>query len=99
MFIWHYFEQIVKYLVIILNASFSQHCVPLEWHGTWVVNIFKVRERSTLDNYRSTSLTCTYCKVMQHVLATYLYKFFEAINDVLEISMGFVKIVQSYTAK
>jgi Reverse transcriptase (RNA-dependent DNA polymerase)/Endonuclease-reverse transcriptase len=69
-------DTISQYLLEIFNLSLSTHELPHQWKTANVVPIFKTGEKTKVQNYRPISLTCTSCKILEHILvsstATYL---------------------------
>lgn len=72
-FLRRYAEWVSHYLLIIFEASLSQHRVPGGWHCARVISVFKFSEKHSVNDSRPISLTCTCCKIVEHALPKYLY--------------------------
>jgi len=55
---------------MMFNSFFSIHQVPREWSKAIVTPVFKSGSSCDVTNYRSISLTCVACKLMDRVVAT-----------------------------
>ena len=51
--------------------------------------IFKKKDKSDPANYRSISLTCVLCKVLEHIVASNLTKHLAYFNILFELQHGF----------
>ena len=59
--------EIAPILTVIFQASLDQGVLPSIWKTAAVVPIFKKGARSDPGNYRPVSLTCIYCKILEHI--------------------------------
>lgn len=80
-----------KFLARIFNKSLLEGVVPEDWKTAAVVPIFKKGSRHDPSNYRPISLTCISCKVMEHIIVSYLYKYLENLNFFSSSQFGFRK--------
>ena len=55
---------------VLFERSLESGAVPLIWNSANVSPIFKKGDKSTAANYKPISLTCTLCKVMEHIIAS-----------------------------
>lgn len=79
-FLKRYAECISKYLTIIFRVSLEQHSVPRDWLCARVVPVHKSGDKHNVTNYRPISLTCTSCKLFEHIISRSLYDCFESSN-------------------
>ena len=78
-------------LTLIFQASFDQGQVPEDWKRANVTPLFKKGDKSKAANYRPVSLTSTCCKVMEHIVHSYLMNFLESNNILSDYQHGFRK--------
>ena len=79
------------FLVLLFQASLDQGILPKEWKHAYVSPIYKKGDRSLPVNYRPVSLTCTCCKVMEHIVYSSVIKHFESNGILSEAQHGFRK--------
>ena len=60
--------EIAPILTVIFQVSLDQGVLPSIWKTAAVVPIFKKGARSDPGNYRPVSLTCIYCKILEHIV-------------------------------
>ena len=61
-------------LTLIYNESLAQGTVPDNWWQANVVLVFEKGEKYYAANYRPVSLTCTYCKTLDHIIVSNINK-------------------------
>lgn len=71
-----------KYLTLIYNLSLSTGLLPDDWKTSIVKPLHKQGDKHLIANYRPIALTCTCCKLLEHVIYKHVMKFLEA-NSVL----------------
>lgn len=71
------------YLVTLFRMSFDQGKLPLDWKYGNVVPICKSGGETITSNYGLISLTCTICKILEHIIYTNL------INHLCQAQHGF----------
>ena len=76
-------------LADIFNKSLETSTVPRDWQTANVVPIFKKGEKYKPSNYRPVPLTCTCCKIMEHVISSNIMKHLESENILFEWRDGF----------
>lgn len=72
-------DAIAPMMTYIINQSFDEG-LPKEWRMANVVPIFKKCVSSDPANYRPISLTCTACKIAEHIITSAIWKHFNAYN-------------------
>ena len=78
-----------KFLALIFNKSLMEGTIPDDWKVAAVAPIFKKGSRHDPSNYRPISLTSITCKVLEHIIVSYLYKFLEDIKFFSSSQYGF----------
>ena len=76
-------------LTIILQNSIDLGTVPEFWKQAIVKPIFKKGDRSSVDNYRPVSLTCSASKIAEKVVIKFLSDYLESNNLISESQAGF----------
>lgn len=79
-FLRSYAEWVLKYLLVIFRASLEQNSLPQDWLIARVVPIHKSGDKHRVENYRPISITCTCCKILEHILSKSLFAYFESSN-------------------
>lgn len=97
LFLKRYAEWVAKFLIVIFNASLQQHNVPNDWRRARVVPIYKAGTKNNVNNYRPISLTCTCCKLLEHVLSRCLYEYIERYNKLYKSQHGFRRKLSTVT--
>ena len=64
----------------IVEITLNNVTIPSDWKKATVVPIYKGSFRTAIQNYRTISLTSVVCKQLEHVLAGYLWQFWDK-ND------------------
>lgn len=64
-------------LTTIFNKSVTTGVIPDDWKVAGVVPVYKKGNRKDPTNYRPISLTSIPCKVLEHIIVSNLYTFFE----------------------
>ena len=76
-------NEISPILALIYNESLARGDVPDEWRQANVSPVFKKDEKYDAANYRPMSLTCIYCKTLEHILVSNINKYLAYIGSVL----------------
>ena len=63
-------SEIAPILSLIYNETLAQGTVPDDWRQANVAPIFKKREKYDAANYRPVSLTCIWCKTLEHIIVS-----------------------------
>ena len=83
--------KIAPFLVMLFQASLDQGIVPKEWKHAYVSPIYKKGDRSLPVNCRPVSLTCTCCKILEHIVYFSVIKHLESNGILSEAQHGFRK--------
>ena len=75
-------------LTCIFNKSYQTGQVPDDWLKANVVPVFKKGNKTDPVNYRPISLTCTCCKLMEHIVTSNIMRH-ATENDILYPLHGF----------
>lgn len=78
-------------LTVIFNKSITQGKIPQDWREAAVVPIYKKGNKANPENYRPISLTCIACKILEHIIVSYIYKYLEENNILNMNQFGFRK--------
>ena len=77
LFIKHCSLWLVAPLAYLYQLSFANSYMPPIWLTSFVTPVFKKGDPTSASNYRPISLTCVFCKIMEHIIkeqvSTYLY--------------------------
>ena len=84
-------EEIAPTLLLLYQSSFRQSKLPNEWKHAYVTPIFKEGDRSTASNYRSVSLTCACCKMLEHIMYSSIMVHLDQHKILSEFQHGFRK--------
>ena len=63
-------SEIAPVLTFIYNESLAQGAVPDDWRQANVAPVIKKGEKFDAANYRPVSLTCIYCKTLEHIIVS-----------------------------
>lgn len=88
-FLKRYAEPVSKYLCLLYNKSVSEQCLPAEWKIAKIIPVYKSGNTSFPSNYRPISLTCTCCKILEHIILKSIAQFVEANNILHPYQHGF----------
>ena len=75
----------------IINKSLEAGVFPSKWKVANVVPVFKSGDREEVGNYRPISLLSNISKILERVVFTHLYEFFEKNNLLSPKNSGFKK--------
>lgn len=75
-FLRHCSDWVAEFLVQIFRASLDTGTLPDDWLMGRVVPIFK-GDRFNVNNYRPISITCTVCKLFEHIICKYITDYTE----------------------
>ena len=76
-------------LRVIFQRSINQGKLPNIWKDANVSPVLKKGDKSEPSNYRPISLTCVLCKVLEHIVASSLFRHFTDLNILYELQHGF----------
>lgn len=77
------------YFVLIFSQSLSTGIIPDDWKVGKVVPIFKSGNKNSPLNYQPISLTSIPCKLMEHVIYSYIINFLDSQNFFHHSQHGF----------
>ena len=90
-------------MALIYNESLAQGTVPDDWRQANVAQVFKKGEKYNAANYRPVSLTCIYCKTLEHIIVSNINKHFAFESILADCQHGFrsqrsceIQLVQFY---
>ena len=81
-------SEIAPIIQLIFERSLATGEVPSDWTKANVSPIFKKDDKSDPANYRTISLTCALCKVMEHIVASNLTKHPNTHNVLYDLQHG-----------
>ena len=84
-------SELCEPLTIIFNNSLQTGLLPALWTESIIIPIFKKSSRFNPLNYRPVSLTSVVCKIMERVLAEYLWEYILANDLISAEQFGFRK--------
>ena len=90
-FLFEIRKEISKPLAILLNLSFQQGKVPLDWKFAIVSPIFKQGSKSNAQNYRPISLTSVLCKILESIIKDRVVAHLDKFNLIRDSQHGFMK--------
>lgn len=73
----------------------EQHSLPQDWLIARAVPIHKSSDKHKVENYRPISITCTCCKILEHILSESLFEYFESFNMLSPSQHGFRKRLEN----
>ena len=82
-------DQVAPILQIIFQQSLNTGQIPSDWKKAIVTSLFKKGDKYDPTNYRSISLTCNCCKLMEHITASNLTKHLNNHNILYDLQHGF----------
>ena len=82
-------SEIAPILAYIYNESLAQGTVPDDWRQANAVPVYKKCEKYDAANYRPVSLTCIYCKTLEHIKVSNINKHLSLGNILADCQHGF----------
>lgn len=73
-FLKRYAEWSSKFLLIIYSTSLSTGTLPDDWRISKIKPLFKNGDKQLIFNYRPIALTCTCCKILEHLIHKHSWK-------------------------
>ena len=71
------------------QKSLDEGIVPKDWRSGNVTPIFKKCDSSKPANYRPVSLTCTACKILEHIVVKNMVSHLEEHHILVDSQHGF----------
>lgn len=96
-FLKRYCEWVALFLVKIFASSLETGVVPSDWLLARVVPVPKVGDKLMVENYRPISITCTVCKLLEHIIGKHLVAYFENNNLFYNKQHGFRRRLSTVT--
>ena len=81
--------ELAPILQVIFQKSLDSGKLPHIWKEANVSSIFKKGDKSDPANYHPISLTCVFCKVLEHIVASNLTKHLTNSDILFELQHGF----------
>ena len=72
-----------------INISLSRDEVPSDWRQANVIPVFEKGGKYLANNYKSVSLTCICCKVLEHIVVSNMVKHLEIHDILVDCQHGF----------
>ena len=82
-------EELAPALTIIFQQSYDLSSTPKDWNFAIVTPIYKKGLKSDPSNYRPISLTCMWCKIMEHIMLSHIAKHIAKNNIIIIEQHGF----------
>ena len=82
-------EEIAPITKIIFDRSLQTGKLPANWMMANVMPVFKNGDKSLAENYRPISLTCSLCKVLEHILASNIIRHLDGQGILCYLQHGF----------
>ena len=82
-------HEVALALSFIFQQSYNSGVVPSQWKQALVTSIHKSGDKSDPSNYRPISLTCIWCKVIEHIILSHISKHIAANNIIADTQHGF----------
>ena len=79
----------VQILKVLFERSIESGAVPHIWNSANVSPIYKKGDESAAANYRPISLTCSLCKVLEHIIASNVVKHLNSNRLMYDLQRGF----------
>ena len=80
---------IAPMLTHIFQESVDTGTIPDQWKEANICPTFKKGKQSDPTNYRPVSLTCVACKVLEHIIHSFVMKHLEKYNVLTDTQHGF----------
>lgn len=97
MFLYRYAEMLAPYLCIIYNYSLSTCTIPNEWKLAKIIPVHKGGSKADVTNFRPISLTCTVCKLLEHIILKHITTYLENETILSPHQHGFRKGLSTVT--
>jgi hypothetical protein len=84
-------SSIVPYLVYLFQFLLHHSVIPDEWKHSIITVLHKKGKKDKVENYRSISLTCITCKVMESIICDQVMGYFITNKLFSDKQYGFIK--------
>lgn len=92
-----YAEYLSEFLTGLFNLSIATGEIPADWGIARVKPIHKKGDPLSFENYRPISITSSCCKLLEHVIANYVYEFLSEHNVLSKHQHGFRRGLSTVT--
>lgn len=75
----------------IFTQSLASGQLPIDWKIAKVIPVFKNGNKTSRENYRPISLTCICCKLLEHIIASHIFRHLEKNKYFYNHQHGFRK--------
>ena len=82
---------IAPILTVIFKISYESGTIPAIWKTANICPVFKKGKKIEAINYRPISLTCISCKLMEHIITSYIMKHDDTHNILYPLQHGYRK--------
>jgi hypothetical protein len=82
-------NEIAPMLTNIFQDSIDAGVLPSQWKKTNICAVFKKGSRSDPANYRPISLTCVACKILEHIVHSFVMKHLDKHSILTDLQHGF----------
>ena len=82
-------SDLVPILKVLFERYIESGAVPHIWNSANVSPIYKKGDKSAAANYRPISLTCSVCKVLEHIIASNVVKHLNSTRLMYDLQHGF----------
>ena len=82
-------DEIAPILQIIFTQSLNTHTLPQDWLTANITPVFKKGDCSKPSNYRPISLTSICCKIMEHIILSFIMNHSSTNNIISSCQHGF----------
>ena len=82
-------DEVAPMLQIMFQKSLDSRQIPSDWKKAIVTPLFKKGDKCDPANYRTISLTCICCKLMEHIVTSNLTKHLNNHNILYDLQHGF----------
>ena len=89
--------EIAPVLAFSFQQSFDTTTTPTQWKQALVSAIYKSGSKADPSNYRSISLTCLCCKIMEHIVLSHMAKHLNSHRILIDDQHGFQEHLSTAT--
>ena len=84
------FTPLLSVITHLFNLTLNQGVLPRQWKSAIIIPIHKKVSRKSPNNYRSISLTCVLCRVLEYIIVDNLLHHFFTLNLISDNHFGFL---------
>ena len=75
----------------LFQTSYNSGSLPSTWKSAWITPVYMKGDKCLASNYRSVSLTCVSCKLLEHILCSQIRDYLDRHNILSPYQHGFRK--------